>query len=108
MKKDSFRNITLITQLGIQMLTPIFICVAIGVFIDKKYSTSFTLPLLIIGIMAGARNTYVLAVSAGKQSTQDKKRGRARSMNLDRSHVRRNDISNMDNNGNNSSEDIES
>lgn len=88
-KRDVFRNITLITQLGIHMLTPVFLCVAIGVFIDNRYLTYFTLPLLVIGILAGARNTYMLAVSAGKQgSKKDDERGRARSMNLDRSHVR--------------------
>ena len=65
--KEVFRNLTLITQLGIQMLTPVFLCVAIGVFIDNRFSTYFTLPLLILGIMAGARNTYILATSAAKQ-----------------------------------------
>lgn len=66
--KEVFRNITLITQLGIQMLTPIFLCVAVGVFLDSKFSTYFTLPLLIIGILAGGRNTYILANSANKQT----------------------------------------
>ena len=65
--KEVFRNLTLITQLGIQMLTPVFLCVAIGVFIDNRFSTYFTLPLLLLGIMAGARNTYILATSAAKQ-----------------------------------------
>lgn len=68
--KEVFRNITLITQLGIQMLTPIFLCVAAGVFIDNRFSTYFTLPLLILGIMAGARNTYILAMSASKQGNE--------------------------------------
>lgn len=68
--KDVFRNITLITQLGIQMLTPIFLCVALGVFLDKRFSTCFTLPLMILGILAGGRNTYILAVSANKQSSK--------------------------------------
>jgi len=67
--REVFRNITLITQLGIHMLTPIFLCVAIGVFLDNRFSTYFTLPLLIIGILAGGRNTYMLAVSANKQKS---------------------------------------
>lgn len=68
--KEVFRNLTLITQLGIQMLTPVFLCVAIGVYIDNRFSTYFTLPLLILGIMAGARNTYILATSAAKQGNE--------------------------------------
>lgn len=66
--KEVFRNITLITQLGIQMMTPIFLCVAAGVFLDSRFSTYFTLPLLIIGILAGGRNTYILASSANRQA----------------------------------------
>lgn len=67
--KEVFRNLTLITQLGIHMLTPIFLCVAIGVFLDSRFSTYFTLPLLVLGILAGGRNTYLLASSANKQNT---------------------------------------
>lgn len=66
--KEVFRNITLITQLGIQMMTPIFLCVAVGVFLDNRFSTYFTLPLLVIGILAGGRNTYILASSANRQT----------------------------------------
>lgn len=69
--KEVFRNITLINQLAIHMLTPIFMCVALGVFIDNKFSTWLTLPLLIIGILAGGRNAYMLAVAASKQGAKD-------------------------------------
>ena len=63
------------------MLTPVFLCVAIGVFVDNRFSTYFTLPLLILGIMAGARNTYILAASAAKhengkgRKSDEKKKG---------------------------------
>lgn len=94
--KSVFRNIALITQLGIHMLTPVFLCVAAGVYIDNKFSTYFTLPLLIVGILAGARNAYRLAVASTKQDTVDENRGRARSMNLDRSYVRRKSVDSKD------------
>lgn len=71
--KEVFRNITLITQLGIHMMTPIFLCVAAGVFLDSRFSTYFTLPFLIIGILAGGRNTYMLACSANRR---DKRKDR--------------------------------
>lgn len=61
LKKDVYTNYTMILQIGIHMLTPIFLCVAIGVLIDKRYNTYLTLPLLILGILAGCRNAYVLA-----------------------------------------------
>lgn len=71
-KKEVFTNMALITQLGIHMLTPIFLCVAIGIFIDKKFDTSITLFLMIVGVLAGGRNTYILAVNASKKGKQKK------------------------------------
>lgn len=61
-KGSSYRNIVLISQIGINMLVPVFLCVAVGVWIDNRFSTWFTLPLLILGIAAGARNAYTLAM----------------------------------------------
>lgn len=61
-KGSPYRNIVLISQIGINMLVPVFLCVAIGVWIDKRFNTWFTLPLLILGIAAGARNAYTLAM----------------------------------------------
>ena len=39
-----------------------------------KLGTSFTIPLLIIGIAAGGRNAYVLAMNSIKQDEIKKKR----------------------------------
>ncbi len=55
------------------MLVPIFACVAVGVFIDRKYHTYLTLPLLILGILAGGRNAYALARSANRKSEDQMK-----------------------------------
>ena len=57
-KGSPYRNIVLISQIGINMLVPVFICVAAGVWLDNRFHTWFTLPLLILGIAAGARNAY--------------------------------------------------
>lgn len=62
--QDVFKNIGLISQLGISMLTPIIMCVLIGRFLDAKFGWSVVVPSLILGIMAGARNTYILAMDA--------------------------------------------
>lgn len=61
-KGSPYRNIVLISQIGINMLVPVFICVAAGVWLDNRFHTWFTLPLLILGIAAGARNAYALAM----------------------------------------------
>ena len=50
------KNIVLISQLSICVMVPTFICLALGLWLDKKLGTCFTIPLLILGIAAGCRN----------------------------------------------------
>lgn len=55
------KALMLVTQLGISMMVPIFLCVFAGGFIDKKAGTGCFLPiLLILGIAAAFRNVYYL------------------------------------------------
>ena len=44
------RMFSLITQLGITMLTSIFLCMFIGLWIDRTFSTHLFLPFLILGV----------------------------------------------------------
>lgn len=59
-KKGVYTALALISQLGISMLVPVFLCTFIGVKLDEKFGTPFTIPFIILGILAGARNVYVL------------------------------------------------
>ena len=54
-------------------MVPTFICLALGLWLDKKLGTCFTIPLLILGIAAGCRNAYVLAMNSIKQDEVKKK-----------------------------------
>ena len=67
------KNIVLISQLSICVMVPTFLCLAIGLWLDVKFGTYFTIPLLIIGIAAGERNAYVLAMNSIKQDEQANK-----------------------------------
>ena len=60
-KKSGFENLVLISQLGLNVLTAVFLCVAAGVWVDRQFGTSLTLPLLILGILAGGLNAYKMA-----------------------------------------------
>lgn len=60
-KKDVYRNIAMITQLGISMLAPVILCVFIGDQLDRHFGWHMVLPLLILGILAGCRNCWILA-----------------------------------------------
>lgn len=63
-KNSVYKSFVMITQLGISMLAPIFLCTFLGMFLENKFSAPVTVPLLILGILAGGRNMYILAKSA--------------------------------------------
>ena len=58
--KEIMRNLAMITQVGISMLAPVILCVFIGHWLDQRFGWSTVIPLLILGILAGGRNTYLL------------------------------------------------
>ncbi len=72
-KKEVFRSLALITQLGIHVMVPIFMCLFIGYIIDKKFGTSTILAFLIVGMLAGGRNAYMLAKGVIGENERDKK-----------------------------------
>lgn len=54
------KNLSLISQLGITMITPILICTFIGIFIDEKINTPpiFTIIFILLGVGAAFRNLF--------------------------------------------------
>lgn len=52
----------MISQFGINMLVPIFLCSFLGIYIDKKIGTSYWFIILFfVGALAGFRNVYIFA-----------------------------------------------
>ncbi len=52
----------MVTQFGIHMLVPIFLCSFIGLYLDEKLGTSFWMVILFfIGALAGFRNVFIFA-----------------------------------------------
>lgn len=61
-RNNNLRILTYISQFAINMLVPIFLCSALGYFIDSKLGTNlFFIILFFVGAAAGARNIYILA-----------------------------------------------
>lgn len=73
-KKSVYRNFALISQLGISVIVPIGLCIFIGVLIDKKFNSNFIIPLIFLGIAAGARNVYRIAMASVKEEKKDDNR----------------------------------
>ena len=61
----------MITQLGLSMLAPIFLCVALGLLIDRQFGCSTVLVFLLLGILAGGRNAWRLAKQVGGGEDRD-------------------------------------
>ena len=62
--KSVYTTFALISQLGISMIVPIFLCTFIGGKFDEKYGWATTIPLILVGVLAGARNVYALVKQA--------------------------------------------
>lgn len=62
--KDIFKAYTFLLQFTINMLVPIAAMTALGMFIDKKFDTSFwAIILFFVGAIAGGQNVYRMAKS---------------------------------------------
>lgn len=71
-----FQALVLVTQFGINMLVPIFLCLFLGLLIYRKAGTAVPLiVLLFVGALAGFRNCYIQArkVYRNNESTDETK-----------------------------------
>lgn len=60
--KSVYQSLVLITQFGINMLVPLFMCFFAGYWLDGKLETSYwTIILFFVGALAGFRNIYIMA-----------------------------------------------
>jgi len=72
--KNVYRCLALITQFGISMIVPIFLCSFLGIFLDKKAGTQFWMVLLFfVGAAAGFRNVYHMAKNIYKEKGEKDK-----------------------------------
>ncbi len=61
-KKQTVRLLSMISQFGINMLVPIFLCFFAGRWLDGHFGTTYwTVVLFFVGAIAGFRNVYVFA-----------------------------------------------
>ncbi len=59
--KAVIKALAMIAQIGISMLTPIFLCLFLGYFIDQHFNTKvWIIVFLFLGIIVAFRNVYYL------------------------------------------------
>lgn len=62
----------MISQVGISMLVPIFLCCGLGLFLEKKCAVPAFIPLFFLGALAGMRNVYVMISAIYKEEEKKK------------------------------------
>lgn len=63
-EKKVLRSFVMISQIGISMMVPIFICGAIGYWLNGQFQKVIFFPiLLVIGVGAAFRNLFILTKS---------------------------------------------
>lgn len=50
----------LISQIGITMLVTIFLCIVIGMAIDKFFKTELLVWFIVLGVISGFRSVFIL------------------------------------------------
>ena len=68
-KKNGLENLVLITQLGLNVVTPVLICVLLGSWIDKKTGLHTVLIFLILGVLSGGLSAYKMARAVSEPET---------------------------------------
>ena len=71
-KKSVHKSLTMISQVGISMLVPIFLCCGLGLFLEDQFGWPLFIPLFILGSLAGMRNVYALISAIYKEDEKKK------------------------------------
>lgn len=61
-RRNVFQAFTMVIQFGLNMLVPIIMCTLLGVWIGEKLNIKIiTIPLFLMGALAGFRNIFIMA-----------------------------------------------
>lgn len=67
-----YRAMAMITQFGINMIIPICLMSALGIWLDRRFGTSYWMVVLFfVGAIAGFRNVYIVMKSFWKTPGRD-------------------------------------
>ena len=76
--KSVMRSLLMVTQLGLSVIVPVFVCILAGYYFDRYAGTKLLLLFLVIGFLAGGRNAYkiakaTLAMNEREEKEEDRK-----------------------------------
>ena len=62
--RSVYKCLTLISQFAINIMVPTFMCLLVGLFVSKFLGDWVVIVFLLLGMAAGMRNCYYMAMSA--------------------------------------------
>lgn len=77
MKKPNIvvKSLAMITQFGINMIVPIIICLALGMWLDNLFGTNFIVIILFfLGAAAGFRNIFIMSKEIYGEDSERKRK----------------------------------
>ena len=73
-QRKVFQSLTLILQFGLNMIVPIVMCTLLGAWLGKIYGMPIiTVPLFIMGALAGFNNIFKMAKKIYGQGDEGKR-----------------------------------
>lgn len=74
--RNIYKNLVLITQIGINAIVPILMMTFIGIWVDKKlgFNMLFTLIFLVLGSMTGIYNIYKIGMEGNPRDKRSSKK----------------------------------
>ena len=73
-QRKVFQSLTLILQFGLNMIVPSVMCTLLGAWLGKKYGMPIiTVPLFIMGALAGFNNIFKMAKKIYGQGDEGKR-----------------------------------
>ena len=70
-KMTVYKTLLLITQVGIAVMVPIFFMLFISVFIKNKFGFDIVIITIVLGVIAGVRNAYLLIKGHLREDLED-------------------------------------
>ena len=71
---EALRYLSLISQVGFTMVTPILLCTFAGIKLEERFHFPFTLIFLVLGVISGCMSGYRLIMNSIKKMDKDREK----------------------------------
>ena len=68
---EALKYLSLISQVGFTMVTPVLLCTFVGIKLEEKFHLPFILIFLLLGVISGCMSGYRLIMNSLKKMEKD-------------------------------------